>query len=111
MLVIIITIMLFFVHYYVCMRLISIESSLMWRAGQAQVDAHSILLTFCAFIYVSFPFGISTAATIRVGNLVGANRPSEARLAGHSLLATPAAGHCMPTPACSPQFQHIWLSA
>ncbi|KAL3161013.1 hypothetical protein ABBQ38_009396 [Trebouxia sp. C0009 RCD-2024] len=50
--------------------------------GQAQVDAHSILLTFCAFIYVSFPFGISTAATIRVGNLVGANRPSEARLAG-----------------------------
>ena len=51
-------------------------------AGQAQVDAHSILLTFCAFIYVSFPFGVSTAATIRVGNLVGANRPSEARLAG-----------------------------
>ncbi|KAA6429172.1 MAG: hypothetical protein FRX49_00568 [Trebouxia sp. A1-2] len=50
--------------------------------GQAQVDAHSILLTFCAFIYVSFPFGVSTAATIRVGNLVGANRPSEARLAG-----------------------------
>ena len=54
----------------------------MSHAGQAQVDAHSILLTFCAFIYVSFPFGISTAATIRVGNLVGANRPSEARLAG-----------------------------
>ncbi len=53
-------------------------------AGQAQVDAHSILLTFCAFIYVSFPFGVSTAATIRVGNLVGANRPSEARLAGVS---------------------------
>ncbi|DBA94578.1 hypothetical protein WJX77_010461 [Trebouxia sp. C0004] len=50
--------------------------------GQAQVDAHSILLTFCAFIYVSFPFGVSTAATIRVGNLVGANRASEARLAG-----------------------------
>lgn len=55
-------------------------------AGQAQVDAHSILLTFCAFIYVSFPFGVSTAATIRVGNLVGANRPTEARLAGMQLL-------------------------
>lgn len=55
-------------------------------AGQAQVDAHSILLTFCAFIYVSFPFGVSTAATIRVGNLVGANQPAEARLAGMQLL-------------------------
>lgn len=52
------------------------------RAGEAQVDAHSILLTFCVFIYMSFPFGVSTAATIRVGNLVGANRPSEAKLAG-----------------------------
>ncbi|DBB01927.1 TPA: hypothetical protein ACH3X1_000519 [Trebouxia sp. C0004] len=50
--------------------------------GEAQVDAHSILLTFCVFIYMSFPFGVSTAATIRVGNLVGANRPSEAKLAG-----------------------------
>ena len=46
------------------------------------MDAHSILLTFCVFIYMSFPFGVSTAATIRVGNLVGANRPSEAKLAG-----------------------------
>lgn len=45
------------------------------------MDAHSILLTFCVFIYMSFPFGVSTA-TIRVGNLVGANRPSEAKLAG-----------------------------
>lgn len=57
-----------------------------WCAGEAQVDAHSILLTFCAFIYVSFPLGVSTAATIRVGNLVGAGRPSEARLAGLCLL-------------------------
>ena len=55
---------------------------MLWAAGQAQVDAHSILLTFCVFIYMSFPFGVSTAATIRVGNMVGANRPSEARLAG-----------------------------
>ena len=34
---------------------------------------------------MSFPFGVSTAATIRVGNLVGANRPSEAKLAGMSV--------------------------
>ncbi|DBB14879.1 TPA: hypothetical protein ACH3X3_004480 [Trebouxia sp. C0006] len=55
--------------------------------GEAQVDAHSILLTFCVFIYMSFPFGVSTAATIRVGNLVGANRPSEAKLAGYVAVA------------------------
>lgn len=65
------------------------------HAGQAQVDAHSILLTFCAFIYVSFPFGISTAATIRVGNLVGADRPSEARLAGVCLAEGHVGSHCM----------------
>jgi len=52
------------------------------------VDAHSILLTFCVFIYMSFPFGVSTAATIRVGNLVGANRPSEAKLAGKHTVDT-----------------------
>ena len=46
------------------------------------MDAHSILLTVCVFSDMSFPFGVSTAATIRVGNLVGANRPSEAKLAG-----------------------------
>lgn len=51
-------------------------------AGEAQVDAHALLLTCCVAIYMGFPFGMSTAATIRVGNLVGANRPAEARLSG-----------------------------
>ena len=51
-------------------------------AGEAQVDAHALLLTCCVAIYMGFPFGMSTAATIRVGNLVGANRPHEARLSG-----------------------------
>ena len=50
--------------------------------GEAQVDAHALLLTCCVAIYMGFPFGMSTAATIRVGNLVGANRPAEARLSG-----------------------------
>ena len=54
-------------------------------AGEAQVDAHALLLTCCVAIYMGFPFGMSTAATIRVGNLVGANRPAEARLSGSAL--------------------------
>lgn len=52
------------------------------RAGESKVDAHALLLTCCVAIYMSFPFGMSTAATIRVGNLVGGNRPAEARLSG-----------------------------
>jgi multidrug resistance protein, MATE family len=41
-----------------------------------QVDAHVALLSVYAFAFGSFPFGIATAATIRVGNLLGANRPT-----------------------------------
>ena len=40
-----------------------------------QVDAHVALLSVNSFAFVSFPFGIATAATIRVGNLLGARRP------------------------------------
>ena len=61
--------------------------------GEAQVDAHALLLTCCVAIYMGFPFGMSTAATIRVGNLVGANRPAEARLSGIAYMH-----HC---PECS----------
>lgn len=43
-----------------------------------QVDAHVALLTVNSFAFVSFPFGIGTAATIRVGNLLGAGRPQMA---------------------------------
>ena len=50
--------------------------------GTAEVDAHTILLTLCVFVFISFPFGIATASTIRVGNLLGANRPGLARISG-----------------------------
>jgi hypothetical protein len=46
-----------------------------------QVDAHVLLLTVITFNYVSFPYGIATAATIRVGNLLGAGDSARARLA------------------------------
>ena len=46
------------------------------------MDAHVALLTVMYFNYLSFPFGIGIAATIRVGNLLGADRPVAARAAG-----------------------------
>ena len=51
-------------------------------AGTVQLDAHTAIMTLLEFLYISFPFGIATSATIRVGNLVGAGRPHEARIAG-----------------------------
>jgi MATE family multidrug resistance protein len=37
------------------------------------------------FLFISFPFGVATAATIRVGNLLGGGRPQQARIAGAAL--------------------------
>ena len=51
-------------------------------AGTIEVDAHTSLLTLCEFTFVTVPFGIATATTIRVGNMLGANRPGAAKRAG-----------------------------
>ena len=75
-------------------------------AGEAQVDAHALLLTCCVAIYMGFPFGMSTAATIRVGNLVGAKRPAEARLSG-SALALGAIRVCLSGLAVACQIMHL----
>ena len=45
------------------------------------MDAHVALLSVVSFNFISFPFGVATAATIRVGNLLGAGRANTARLA------------------------------
>jgi multidrug resistance protein, MATE family len=39
------------------------------------------MLTVNTFNFISFPFGIATAATIRVGNLLGAREPQRAAVA------------------------------
>jgi multidrug resistance protein, MATE family len=49
------------------------------------------LLTIIAFNFMSFPYGVATAATIRVGNLLGAGRPAAARCAAWAAVATGAA--------------------
>ena len=51
-------------------------------AGTVQVDAHNVMLTLCEFSYVALPFGIATAATIRVGNMLGAGNHASARRSG-----------------------------
>ena len=52
------------------------------NTGTVQLDAHTAVMMLLEFLYISFPFGIATSATIRVGNLLGAGRPREARVAG-----------------------------
>ncbi len=51
-------------------------------AGTIEVDAHTAMLTLSVFLFLSFPFGIATASTIRVGNLLGAGEASTAKLSG-----------------------------
>ncbi|GIL79039.1 hypothetical protein Vretimale_55 [Volvox reticuliferus] len=45
------------------------------------VSAHSTLLGVCTYTFISFPFAVATAATIRVGNLLGAGLARQASLA------------------------------
>ena len=68
-------------------------------AGEIQVDAHTVLLTTCVFIYMSFPFGLATASTIRVGNLLGSYQPGLAKLSGRPAGAPP---HLSPGAALQP---------
>ncbi|MEW5319657.1 MAG: hypothetical protein WDW38_010799 [Sanguina aurantia] len=49
--------------------------------GTIPVAAHSALLSVCTYTFISFPFAVATAATIRVGNLLGSNDPHQAALA------------------------------
>ena len=53
-----------------------------------------MLLQLCEFSYVALPFGIATASTIRVGNMLGAGQPETAKRSG----APPHLPH-MPVPA------------
>lgn len=47
--------------------------------GTVALDAHTITLTIATFIFLSFPFAIGIAASIRVGHLIGDQRPEDAR--------------------------------
>jgi multidrug resistance protein, MATE family len=59
---------------------------LMGRIGTAAVAAHQIALQVAAILYM-VPFGIATAATVRVGQAVGRRDPAGTRRAGFTALA------------------------
>lgn len=48
--------------------------------GTVELDAHIITLSVATFLYLSFPFSIGVASSIRVGQLMGEGKPSQAQL-------------------------------
>jgi MATE family multidrug resistance protein len=51
------------------------------RLGEVPLAAHTVVITMASISFM-FPFGVSQAAVIRVGNLIGAGRIDQARRAG-----------------------------
>ena len=52
--------------------------------GTITLDAHIITLTLAGFLFLSFPFAIGIAASIRVGKLVGDQRPIDAKRSAYT---------------------------
>ena len=46
------------------------------------MDAHTCMFGVVSVAFMSFPFGVATAASIRVGNLLGEGKPRAAKAAG-----------------------------
>ena len=63
-----------------------VQTVLAARLGRLALDAHTVMLAVATFCFVSFPFGISVAASIRVAQLLGAQQPARARVAAHASL-------------------------
>lgn len=64
------------------------DTALASRISTAAVDAHTILYSVASFMVMSLPFGMGVAGTIRVGNLLGAGCPRNARTTGNIILLT-----------------------
>ena len=47
--------------------------------GTVELDAHIITLSIATFCYLSFPFAIAIATTIRIGHLIGDGRDKDAK--------------------------------
>ena len=69
---------------------------LMGRISTSAVAAHQIALQIAAILYM-VPFGIATAATVRVGQAVGRRDPAGTRRAGFAALALGVAFMCVMT--------------
>ena len=53
--------------------------------GEVHTAAHAALLSICIFCFNAFPFAVSIAGTIRVGNLLGAGMWKQVRLRLHKI--------------------------
>ncbi|KAG5179890.1 hypothetical protein JKP88DRAFT_273728 [Tribonema minus] len=53
------------------------------RLGDVDVAAHAAIISVISFTFYGFPYGISIAASIRVGNLLGAQPPHLARVSAY----------------------------
>merc|ERR1712224_970335 len=53
--------------------------------GTVSLDAHAILLTIIGFTFMSLPFGLGIAASIRVGHLLGASETQAAKTASKAV--------------------------
>jgi len=62
-----------------------IATLLSGKLGQVPLGAHAIVLNLASFSFM-FPLGISTAASVRVGNLIGAGDEAGARRAARLAL-------------------------
>jgi Na+-driven multidrug efflux pump len=47
--------------------------------GTISLDAHIITLSIATFIYLSFPFAVGLATSLRVGQLIGEGRSGDAK--------------------------------
>ncbi len=56
------------------------------RFGTVPLDAHTVLYSLASFTYMSFPVGVATAATVRVGHLLGGQRAAQAKTAAETAL-------------------------
>ena len=52
--------------------------------GTVALDAHLITLAISSFFYMSFAYAVSIAASIRVGQLVGEQKPLDAQRSAHT---------------------------
>jgi MATE family multidrug resistance protein len=52
--------------------------------GTVALDAHIITLTIATFLFLSFPFAIGIAASIRVGQLIGNSNSKDAQRSSHT---------------------------
>jgi len=64
-----------------------VSSILAGLLGTTALDAHVITMSIASFLFLSFPFAVGIAASIRVGQLIGEQRTDDARRSSYTSYA------------------------